>query len=192
MTARGLASFGLALSSPLAIAWAATTTRHDLSGVVHDTNYARDRAEIEDLMARYLFAFDWQDADAYAATFTEDGVLDFAGGKEQGHAALAKVMTDMAAREKAKADASFPHHRQRVRHFVTNLVLEVHGDTARSTSYWWEFNNDDRAGRPYLGTYGHYQDDLKRVNGRWLFAHRQVFNEENPAISATDDNPVYR
>ena len=39
-------------------------------------SYAEDRAEIEDLMARYLFAMDWGDFDAYAATFTEDGVLD--------------------------------------------------------------------------------------------------------------------
>ena len=36
----------------------------------YDAQYARDRAEIEDLQARYLFALDWQDADAYAATFS--------------------------------------------------------------------------------------------------------------------------
>ena len=154
--------------------------------------YAQDRAEIEDLMARYLYAFDWQDAEAYAATFAEDGVLEFAGGTERGHEELKQVMRDMAVCEKAKADASFPYRRHRVRHYVTNLVLEIDGDTARSTSYWWEFNNDARAGRPYLGTYGHYEDELKRVNGRWLFAHRKIFNEENPALQATDENPVYR
>lgn len=183
------AIFGLALSTPLAIAWAA---QHGEERIVYGPTYAQDRAEIEDLMSRYLYAFDWQDADAYAATFAEDGVLEFAGGIERGHAALGQVMRDMAVREKAKADASFPYRRHRVRHYVTNLVLEIEGDTARSTSYWWEFNNDARAGRPYLGTYGHYEDELKRVNGRWLFTHRKVYNEENPALRATDDNPVYR
>ncbi|WP_305097459.1 nuclear transport factor 2 family protein [Croceibacterium aestuarii] len=183
------AIFGLALATPLAIAWAA---QHGEEKIVYGPNYGNDRAEIEDLMSRYLYAFDWQDGDAYAATFTEDGILDFAGGVEQGHAELKKVMDDMAVREKAKADASFPYHRQRVRHYVTNLVLEIDGDTARSTSYWWEFNNDARAGRPYLGTYGHYEDELKKVDGRWLFARRKIYNEENPNMRATDANPVYR
>ena len=31
--------------------------------------------------ARYLFALDFRDAEAYAATFTEDGVLDYGAGK---------------------------------------------------------------------------------------------------------------
>jgi ketosteroid isomerase-like protein len=183
------AILGLSISTPLALAWAA---QNGQESIVYGSNYAQDRAEIEDLMARYLYAFDWQDPEAYAATFTEDGVLEFAGGIERGREELAQVMRDMAVREKAKADASFPPRRHRVRHYVTNLVLEIDGDTARSTSYWWEFNNDARAGRPYLGTYGHYEDELKRVDGRWLFAHRKIYNEENPNLRATDQNPVYR
>jgi hypothetical protein len=183
------AIFGLSLSAPLAIAWAAQDREET---IVYGPNYAQDRAEIEDLMSRYLYAFDWQDAEAYAATFAKDGVLEFAGGTERGHEELKTVMRDMAVREKAKADASFPPRRHRVRHYVTNLVLEVDGDTARSTSYWWEFNNDARAGRPYLGTYGHYEDELVRVGGRWLFARRKIYNEENPELRATDENPVYR
>ena len=43
-------------------------------------SYASDRAEIADLMARYLFAMDYHDADAYAECFAEDGVLDYAMG----------------------------------------------------------------------------------------------------------------
>ena len=183
------AILGLTISTPLALAWAA---QHGQERIVYGPTYAQDRAEIEDLMARYLYAFDWQDAEAYAATFTEDGVLEFAGGIERGREELAQVMRDMAVREKAKADASFPPRRHRVRHYVTNLVLEIDGETARSTSYWWEFNNDARAGRPYLGTYGHYEDELVRVDGRWLFAHRKIYNEENPNLRATDQNPVYR
>ena len=39
----------------------------------YDEAYAADRAEIEDLMARSLFAIDYFDWDAYVATFAEDG-----------------------------------------------------------------------------------------------------------------------
>jgi hypothetical protein len=188
-TAAIVAILGLAISTPPALVWAA---QHREEMPMYAPTYAQDRAEIEDLMSRYLYAFDWQDAEAYAATFAKDGVLEFAGGTERGHEELKTVMRDMAVREKAKAEASFPPRRHRVRHYVTNLVLEVDGDTARSTSYWWEFNNDARAGRPYLGTYGHYEDELVRVDGRWLFARRKIYNEENPELRATDENPVYR
>ena len=47
-------------------------------------SYAADRAEIEDLMARYLLAMDYHDADAYAGCFTEDGELDWAMGVARG------------------------------------------------------------------------------------------------------------
>lgn len=186
-TALAVAIFGLAAATPPTILWAAN---HEPEKPMYGPNYAQDRAQIEDLMSRYLYAFDWQDADAYAATFTEDGILDFAGGVEQGHAELKAMINDFHAREEAKAAAAFPPRRHRVRHFVDTLVLEVNGDTARSTSYWYEFNNDARAGRPYLGTYGHYEDELVKVNGRWLFSKRKVFNEEHPNMAATDTNPV--
>ena len=39
------------------------------------TSYADDRAAIEDLQARYLFAMDFGDPDLYVTTFTEDGIL---------------------------------------------------------------------------------------------------------------------
>ena len=51
-------------------------------------------------------------------------------------------------REKAKADASFANRRHRVRHYVTNLVLEVDVERARQTSYWVGFNNAEAACRP--------------------------------------------
>jgi hypothetical protein len=36
-------------------------------------SYAEDRAAIDDLQARYLFAMDFHDPDLYVTTFTEDG-----------------------------------------------------------------------------------------------------------------------
>ena len=51
-------------------------------------SYAADRAEIRDLMARYLFAMDYHDADGYAECFTEDGVLDYAMGQLHGREAI--------------------------------------------------------------------------------------------------------
>ena len=55
---------------------------------VYGAQYAADRAEIADLMARYLFAMDYHDADAYAECFTEDGELDWAMGVARGREAI--------------------------------------------------------------------------------------------------------
>ena len=52
-----------------------------MSAQDYDDGYARDRAEIEDLMARYLFALDYNDLDSFIAMFTDDAVFDFARGR---------------------------------------------------------------------------------------------------------------
>ena len=48
------------------------------------SSYAEDRAAIEDLQARYLFALDFHDPDLYVSTFTEDGILDYGSGDVKG------------------------------------------------------------------------------------------------------------
>lgn len=154
-------------------------------------NYANDRARIEDLQARYLFAFDWQDGDAYAATFTEDGILDFAGGVITGRKAISEEIYTFGETLKKKNAALEPERPARIRHFITNVVIEIDGDTAKSVSYWWEFNDDMRDRRPYLGAYGHYEDQLKKINGRWLFAKRKIYNEQRAEMSAGDVSPIW-
>ena len=52
------------------------------------SSYAEDRAAIEDLQARYLFALDFHDPDLYVSTFTEDGVLDYGSGEVKGRQAI--------------------------------------------------------------------------------------------------------
>ena len=48
------------------------------------TSYSEDRAQIEDLQARYLFALDFHDPKLYASTFTPDGILDYGEGDVKG------------------------------------------------------------------------------------------------------------
>ncbi|MEH3107023.1 MAG: nuclear transport factor 2 family protein [Sphingomonas fennica] len=152
--------------------------------------YAEDRARIEDLMARYLFALDWQDVDAYAATFAEDGVLDWAMGIVTGRAAIAREAAAMAAAVAARAALDAPLRPARRRHFVTNLALAIDGDRATARAYWCELNNDVRDRWPYVAGYGHYEDDLVRDGDGWLFARRRICNEILAHRAAGADNPV--
>ena len=153
--------------------------------------YAADRAEIENLQARYMFALDWQDAEAYASTFTEDGVLDWAGGIATGRAAIMEEVRGMRAVFARKEAGDAPRRPARLRHFITNVVLKIEGDRATGRAYWSELNNDNRDRWPFVGGYGHYTDELARVDGRWLFTRRKIWNEILEDRTAGADNPAW-
>ena len=167
-----------------AAAWAAAT-------LSYGRDYGQDRAEIEDLQGRYLFALDWQDPQLYASTFTEDGVLIWAGGTVTGRPAIIKEMQQAREADKRAIAGTAPLRPFRRRHFISNLVLRIEGDRATSRAYWFEFNDDMRDRRPYLGAYGHYEDQLRRVDGHWLFTRRQIFNEQRDDMVATDISPAW-
>ncbi len=154
-------------------------------------DYTRDRAQIDELMARYLFALDWQDPELYGSVFTTDGVLVWAGGTVNGREAIVKELHNARAADE-RANAATPGLRPfRRRHFISNFVLRVDGDRATLRSLWFEFNNDGAERRPYVGAYGHLEDELRRVDGQWLIARHQVFNEQREAMAAGPENPAW-
>lgn len=153
--------------------------------------YARDRAEIDDLLSRYLFALNWQDPALYASLFTEDGVLVWAGGTIEGRAAIAAEMDNARLADVQANAAALPLRPFRRRHFISNFVLRVDGNRASVRAYWFEFNNDNPERSAYLGAYGHLEDELRREGGRWLIARHQVFNEQRESMAAPDKNPAW-
>ncbi|HWL62591.1 MAG TPA: nuclear transport factor 2 family protein [Steroidobacteraceae bacterium] len=162
-----------------------------LSRATGDQGYARDRAQIDELMARYLFALDWQDPEMYGSVFTTDGVLVWAGGTVNGREAIVKELHNARAADE-RANAATPGLRPfRRRHFISNFVLRIDGDRATLRSLWFEFNNDGAERRPYVGAYGHLEDELRRVDGQWLIARHQVFNEQREAMAAGPENPAW-
>ena len=148
-------------------------------------SYADDRAAIEDLMARYLFALDFFDADAYAETFAEDGVLDWAMGTMEGREAIRKEAAGMKASMAEVFGAE-----TLLRHFVTNIAITVDGDQAWTRAAWFEAYNNGPDGQPVMGTFGHYEDELARIDGNWLFKRRRIVNEFLEGREAGPGNPV--
>lgn len=140
-------------------------------------SYAEDRAQIEDLMGRYLFAMDWRDAEAYASTFTEDGVLDYAGGVEKGRAAI-RAMIDGMRESDAKRNAESKLRPARTRHNVTNTIIKIQGSRATARSYWTAYSNNNDTRKAEISSYGHYEDELVKQNGQWLFTKRVIYNEQ--------------
>lgn len=151
---------------------------------------ADDRAAIEDLHGRYLFAFDWQDADAYAATFAPNGILNYGGGEIRGREAISAFIEEGRARtEQTRANTPEGERPPVGRHIISNIVIEVEGDRARSLAYWTHMTSD-ATGYGTVDFFGHYEDELVKIDGEWLYARRHIYNQAIPEWEAQHANPV--
>jgi hypothetical protein len=152
-------------------------------------SYAQDRAEIEDLMARYLFAIDYFDWDAYVATFAPDGELEFASGKSKGREAIRQAVTTFSQRI-----GEFYHTADgkpaKLRHVILQSSIRVEGDKAWGRSLWLEMANHGPGDEPKIGTYGLYEDEFGKIDGQWLITRRNVLNEFIPSRGSGPENPV--
>jgi ketosteroid isomerase-like protein len=158
-----------------------------------ESSYAEDRALIEDLQARYLFALDFGDADAYAATFTEDGEL-FYGPPEtiRGRDALRDLVGRMPDRQQAgESEDEQKLHPATGRHNISNIVIKINGDKAEGRAYWFHYSNNNPERKAVFDGYGHYEDEMVKVNGEWLFSKRKIYNEQVADWASKSNNPAW-
>ena len=135
---------------------------------------ATDRAEIQQLVARYARALGGCAADEYASLFTEDGVFvtdDFRGathrelygqrGKIEGRAGLRQlVQTEDFCLNPAQKSAT-PAAGATTSRPVPTVVIEASPEGA--------------TGRASLGGGGHYEDVYVKTSEGWRFKRRTVF-----------------
>lgn len=138
--------------------------------------YADDRAEIENVSNKYMVAVDAGDIETVMSTWAEDGVLEWVYGVEHGKEAIRKAMSGFGGARRVEIPEGATS-RPRTRHQIINHVIDVEGDTARTTAYWFALTNNTPQKDVQLLYMGHYEDVLVRVNGKWLFKSRKVFNE---------------
>jgi hypothetical protein len=118
-----------------------------------------DREEIRALLAQYNVSGDRGRVDLLAATFAEDGVIEFSGERTQGPAAIAARLSTPGGKNPALS---------LVRHNLTTSQVTVDGDTAQGRTYFLVCTN---SGADHQGV---YIDRLKRTAQGWRFAHREV------------------
>ena len=121
----------------------------------------RSAEEIRNLLVRYGLYLDQKDFDGYVSLFTHDGVLDAplgsATGPENIRAMLGNVLGPI--------NAGF--------HIYANPLIEVAGDDATSTSRF-SYVQAIEGQLPELRLVGHYDDILRRADGRWKFTKRTI------------------
>ncbi len=182
-------SFIAALLLTFFIGCTPTATQPAKTPEAEPSSYAEDRALIEDLQARYMFALDFHDVDSYLATFTEDGILDIGTGEIKGHDAIRKIISGMPAGQAPKEDPKL--YPATGRHNITNIVIKVDGDKASGVAYWFHYGNNNPKRTAQFDSYGHYVDELAKVNGKWLFTKRRIYNEQVADWIAPKANPSW-
>jgi len=169
------------LTATVSTVWSRTT----------QSSYAEDRAEIENLQARYMFALDFNDADTYASTFTEDGVLDY-GPVVKGREAIRKLIADWGKRAADQAAKDTSGLRPSVgRTNISNIVIKIDGNKAEGRAYWFAYANNNPKRTATLDAFGNYEDEMVKVDGKWLFSKRKIYNEQMADWAYKGGNPAW-
>ena len=121
-----------------------------------------DRVALEALCYRYNVATDERDADAYVALWLPDGCWDGPFGRYQGHAALRRLIAELAANEAFAG----------IRHWPNNIVIEGAGDHA--TVVLDNLLVQATPAGPRLASLSRSEASLVKLDGRWLFSERTI------------------
>ncbi|MBW8753378.1 MAG: nuclear transport factor 2 family protein [Sphingomonadales bacterium] len=126
-----------------------------------------DRIAIGQRLAACAQAGDARKADAYAACFTEDGVLQL-DEAIMGREAIRRWMGGAAIIPQPRPDASGARSPGFVSHHLTTCSIELTGEaSAKARTYWLVTS---AAG---LDHNGYYDDHFRKQDGEWLLAHRR-------------------
>lgn len=140
-----------------------------------DLTWVADRLMIEDLMTRYAVAHNITEPEMYHDVFTEDAqivrpdgavVLD---GLEE---ILASVETDII-----RFNPDYEPGKRTfgvMRHIITNVEIEIHGDTATGSCYLLNTGFNETTQKPEIIAMGRYEDEYVKRNGRWLISRRTL------------------
>jgi hypothetical protein len=133
----------------------------------------RDRAEIEELVTRYVTALDTRDADMYAGVFAEDGVYELPGNVvHRGRAAIRKVVTDLQE-SRARNDAAGKPSPS-LYHAMFNHSIELVDATHARHQCYAQTVRAAEGGQFIVGFMGRYDDELVKHDGRWYIQSRKL------------------
>jgi uncharacterized protein (TIGR02246 family) len=125
------------------------------------------REEIHALLMAYRRALDEKDFRGYADLFASDGVFTAGDFVATGREEILAMLEDMVPEYLAPVGGDDLH-------LVCNVDIDVGDDgTARATSTWVYVVRAE-GDVPQLAKVGHYEDELRREDGRWRFGHRHA------------------
>jgi ketosteroid isomerase-like protein len=145
-----------------------------------------DQVQIEQLLMRYAAAYNTGDADTYVSLFTTDATFELVRNTGE-PAFLGPFKGREEIRKQWFPQGAGPDAGRRfgaMRHVTTNHEIKVNGDTATVRAFFIEVvsngdNSPPGSKPPTIHAMGRYEDDLRRVDGQWLFSSRRVVIDMN-------------
>jgi ketosteroid isomerase-like protein len=135
---------------------------------------AQDYMEIQQLYARYNAAIDGGDAEAYAATFTPDGVFN----NFSGHEALVGFIKTW--RERLNGANR--------RHWNANLLISGDGKNATGSVYLMLLDVSTRPAT--IAATATYTDTLVKTADGWRFTKRETHGDPPPSVPTRPAAPA--
>ena len=127
---------------------------------------SEDREAIWRLMMAMQDAIDGRDIPAYANNFTEDGVWAGVVGRGVGPAGVLEIL--------GKYMKDWTDQSARTFHTTLDVVIDIDGDTATSTSKFQHIKHADD-GTLEVWHLGAYDDELVRTPQGWKFSQRHAY-----------------
>jgi ketosteroid isomerase-like protein len=137
-----------------------------------------EKLKIFELFSEYTLAFDRQDAEGIVNCFTADGVFGFG---DRGLFGREKI------REYARVHATI-----RSRHLTTSPVYRIDEGGESATGQSTVVMTIPTPSGYKVGFIGWYDDELRKVGGKWLISRRWVTDErlpEHPDLTVATADP---
>ena len=143
-----------------------------------------DRLQILELYARYCWALDTGDTDAYVALFTEDAeateeTRDRGLEVRKGRDEIRKLVLKFHQRP------GFPGHQHQMAQFVFEADPQGRADHWVVRSYAWATINHPPA-PPHLHWCGHIRDVIAKVDGQWLIRSKDIMGWAGAVLAGFD------
>jgi uncharacterized protein (TIGR02246 family) len=126
---------------------------------------AEDRLDILELLARYAWAYDCGDAEAYADTFTEDGLFEGTFGEQVvGRTAIRDYVQTLMA----------PRGADMVQHHNDHVWIEGEGDRCTVYCYWMQVQQKAGEKTCSVRNIGYYVSECVKIDDIWYFKKRSI------------------
>ena len=166
------------IGAPGVTDWAKTLQPQAASPVspVIAPDHTGDYIQIVNLMSTYFVALDAGDLDTYANLFAPDATMYWVGGVERGRPAIYKNLASFGTgRQKLAKDAT---DRPRFIHTLGSQRIDFTGpNTAHDVGMWLGFKHTIEGNKFEAAEFGHYEDKYVKIDGRWYFQERRIYNE---------------
>jgi hypothetical protein len=134
-------------------------------------NRNEDLEEVRELYNRYALSWDENRADDLARCFTPDAVFESQRGRFAGREEILGNMANVNDALGAK---------RRQRHVTTNVDIHLEGERGNATAYF--IYCVGREGKLEVTAFGKYEDELRKVDGRWFFSARKGIVEGQATV----------